>query len=121
MDEDEVVMYIIVNSDLKMGKGKIAAQVGHVVMFLMYNLCHGILFPGTTMSLYTRWLGNSYPKIILKADLKTILSINHNYDGNILISDEGRTEVPRGSVTVMGFYPMRRWEAPDEIKELKLL
>ena len=38
MNDDEVVMYIIVNSDLKMGKGKIAAQVGHIVMHIMEAL-----------------------------------------------------------------------------------
>ena len=29
--ESQLYMYVLVNNDLKMGKGKIAGQVGHVV------------------------------------------------------------------------------------------
>lgn len=35
---DDYVMYIIINDDLKMQKGKIASQVGHAVQQLIENI-----------------------------------------------------------------------------------
>jgi len=68
MNDDEVVMYIIVNSDLKMGKGKIAAQVGHIVMHIMEALVK-VDISTNIYERYCLWRGNSYPKIILKGTL----------------------------------------------------
>ena len=36
--EDEYVMYILINNDLSMGKGKIAAQVGHACVLGAENV-----------------------------------------------------------------------------------
>jgi len=36
------VMYVLINSDLKMREGKIAAQVGHVVHMITDKIIHDI-------------------------------------------------------------------------------
>ena len=36
--EKDYVMYIVVNDDLKMGKGKIASQVGHCVQYIVEEI-----------------------------------------------------------------------------------
>ncbi len=38
INSKEFVMYIFVNNDLNMGKGKIAAQVGHIVEIMIEEL-----------------------------------------------------------------------------------
>ena len=131
MNEDEVVMYIIVNSDLGMSKGKIAAQVGHVVMHLvregeeLYNnrKISDITTPlGFKIQDYIIWWSGSYTKVVLKADSKTLFHIMKKYVSDVQYQrDEGRTQIEPGSLTVVGFFPMRRKDTPDEIKKLKLL
>ena len=121
MNDDEVVMYIIVNSDLKMGKGKIAAQVGHIVMHIMEALVK-VDISTNIYERYCLWRGNSYPKIILKGTLNQLYDIKDNYYGTIFVQrDEGRTQIEDGSLTCIGFFPMERWNTPEEIKKLKLL
>jgi len=139
MNDDEVVMYIVVNSDLKMNKGKIAAQVGHAVQQLMLaaiglkknmNSLWNDIFSGGNHTKYIElheeykkfreWLYGSYPKVILKADYGTLESIL-KYERSVKIVDEGRTQIEKGSITVVGFFPMRRKDTPEEIKKLKLL
>jgi PTH2 family peptidyl-tRNA hydrolase len=146
MDKDEeVVMYIIVNSDLKMGKGKIAAQVGHIVQRIVMScirldssiekqkrwfylgakeqtlkrLARDIVQMTNDNSLFKEWLVSSYPKVILKASLSEYSDLMR--DRHYAVYDEGRTQIADGSLTVIGFFPMRRKDAPKRIKELKLL
>jgi len=67
-----------------MSKGKIASQVSHVAFLL---------------SDFKKPIGRS---IVLKADLKTLLSFL-DYPEVRYIHDAGLTEVPEGSLTCIGF------------------
>jgi len=93
---NELRMYIVVNSDAKMGKGKIAAQVGHVVMMITeYLLTHD-------RALYDKYKKNNMPKIVLKADLETmnrLLNIS-----KFIVRDAGRNQIDAGTLTAIGFY-----------------
>ena len=90
MNVDLNITYVyIVNKDLKMSKGKIAAQVSHVAMKM----------------------GNHYDKIgraiVLKApeeDMCRLIDILRKEKHLMFkINDAGLTEVPPGSLTCVGF------------------
>lgn len=122
---NEPVMYIIVNKDLKMSKGKIAAQCCHsackVVEEFMRREYNSN--PSGWLDMYfQQWLKGSYAKIVLKAS---------EYEMNELIKehplivrytrDEGRTQVKAGSLTTLAFFPLPKSEIPEKLKELKLV
>lgn len=78
--------YYIINDDLKMSKGKIAAQVSHVAMLLADR--HGVL-------------GRA---IILKGSQSLLENLIRGYPDEVeYIFDAGLTEVPKGSLTCVGF------------------
>jgi len=105
---DKIYMYILVNNDLKMTKGKIASQVGHVVGLITediltkyYESHKGI--PDSYLR-YTNWKANGEGKIILKATEEQIKKLVGEKE-SIYIIDEGKTQIEKGSLTVIGFYP----------------
>ena len=116
---EEYVMYIIVNDDLKMQKGKLCAQVGHIVCELVRIL------EKTQPAAYIEWYHNHQPKIVLKASEEQIRDMLDNKQTADFwckhIIDLGRTQVPSGSLTAIGFVPIKRSDAPQFIKDLKLL
>ena len=127
--DDEYKMYILVNADAKMGKGKIASQVGHAVMAVTEIMI--IEYP-------TEWhkykCNRIHAKICLKASNDLINEIYEKYDylqhpnkkvwcsG---IKDIGRTQVEPGTLTAIAFNPMKKSSMPkillSEINKLKLL
>ena len=124
--DNEYVMYIVVNSDLKMGKGKIAAQVAHSAC----RVTRFLDFLPERPVYYHQWLNYSEPKIVLKASeekMQALLKehcIHTNTDSKTWCFhtiDAGRTQIPSGSLTTLAFRPMRRKNAPENIKSLKLL
>lgn len=104
----ELYMYVLVNDDLKMGKGKIASQVGHVVGMITeeiirksYESNKGI--PDCYLR-YVSWKNNGSGKIILKASEEQIKRfIGHPETAYVV--DAGRTQVVPDSLTALGFYP----------------
>jgi peptidyl-tRNA hydrolase len=85
IDLSQTFIYII-NNDLKMSKGKIAAQVSHVACQL------GAKY---------RTVGKA---IVLKADEETLLRIVKHFTSHIhYVRDAGLTQVPEGSLTCVGF------------------
>lgn len=101
-------MYIIINTDLAMQKGKIASQVGHVVGMLVERVMRGI-YEGTgatkeQQTSYMRWKKSGQKKIVLKATQKELEEIMHSPDAEYVI-DAGRTQIPEHSLTVVGFLP----------------
>jgi len=100
-----MTMYILVNNDLKMSTGKIASQVGHVVEKITNDILNK-MFEETTPYLvkYQKYLSQGHKKIILKASEKQMKQFLGK-EGVFEIIDEGFTEIPPNSLTVIGFYP----------------
>lgn len=119
MDE-EIVMYILINSDLKMDKGKIAAQACHSACKVVYYLSR--VDPNSPNSNFIKWLASSYTKIVLRTDTNTMEHIEKKYHDKCRSThDEGRTQIKKGSLTSIAFFPMPKNKVPEELKGMKLL
>ena len=100
---------MVVRRDLKMGKGKIAAQC-----------CHG------SIGSYKKWESDGYAKVVCKVDsLEELLDLKKEADknnvSNYLVVDAGRTQLPTSTTTVLGIGPDED-EIMDKITgDLKLL
>jgi PTH2 family peptidyl-tRNA hydrolase len=117
-----LVMYILVNNDLGMGKGKIAGQVGHVVGLITeeiirksYECVKG--YPDSYKR-YINWKNTGYTKVILKATEEQIKSFVGEPE-SIYIIDAGKTQIAQNSLTVIGFYPSTNLKT--KFKNYKLL
>lgn len=120
-EESQYYMYVLVNDDLKMGKGKIAGQVGHVVGLITEEIIRKSYESDTVSKEYLRyvkWKHTGHAKIILKATQEQITSfIGHSESMYIL--DAGRTQIAPDSLTVLGFYPSNNLK--EQFKNFKLL
>jgi len=108
---------IVVRTDLKMGKGKIASQCAHasVVTFLKSKANEREL-----------WIGYGMKKIILKAsnEKELINLFNSAKKEKIpteLIYDAGLTQIEPGSVTALGIGPADDKKIDKITGKLKLL
>ncbi|ODQ68514.1 peptidyl-tRNA hydrolase, partial [Nadsonia fulvescens var. elongata DSM 6958] len=112
-------MALVVRTDLKMEKGKIAAQCAHAAVQNFRQLQR--LDPG----LINAWEMTGQAKIALKCSSLNELELlaARATDLGVLacfVRDAGRTQVMAGEVTVLGLGPARR-EVLDRItKDLKL-
>jgi len=126
-------MYIIVNNDLSMGKGKIAGQCCHsscnVIRILERN--------EKNSQIYNEWIKTGETKIVLKATQLEMEKIFEEYQLSsknssfknsssksiwcVCIHDAGRTQIPENSLTSIAFCPIIRSETPEFIKNMKLL
>ena len=113
----ELKMYLLVNTTVKMDKGKIGAQCGHAASLLTaYMLDYN-------RNLWDRYIECNYPKVALKASSSELETLYKKYQdrGVVRVVDAGRTQIPAGTFTVLGFLPMTENEVPEEIRSLKLL
>ena len=99
-----VKLVCVVNQSLKMGKGKIAAQVGHasVQAFLEAGVSHP--------SYLEAWLASGQKKICLKIPDDSAFEslMNQAREQQIpfsLVRDAGHTQIPKGSLTVLALGP----------------
>lgn len=114
--DTSVKMYILVNNDLKMGKGKIAGQVGHSVSSLVRKL------EKNPTKNYIYWLANGEAKIIIKSTEEEMLKLRKKYsDKTVEIRDLGKTQIEPDSLTTIGFIPLKPDEVPKEILDGKIL
>lgn len=118
---DDIVMYIIVNSDLNMSRGKIASQVAH-------SACDVVLYLANhNDSRFKEWRHTGNTKIILKSNTKLMEEIINQYKNRsknlwcCYTRDMGKTEVDEDSLTTIAFNPIKKGEVDDIIKKLKLL
>jgi PTH2 family peptidyl-tRNA hydrolase len=120
----KIVMYIFVNTDLKMGKGKIASQVGHVVGMIVEEIVRNSYDLRSDESkadyeLYAKWKKcGGMAKIVLRAtedELRDI--IKHNRCKYVI--DAGKTQIAPNSLTVVGFFP--RDDLSEKFEQYKLL
>jgi len=125
------VEYFIVNSELNMSAGKIAAQVSHVATDIAVDLsvsdednflrdhCGYSEEDFKQINLFSDWHNNDQPKIILRAKEKDLLKLIDQ--GWYFIRDNGRTEIPENSLTVVGCVPNYKSELQKIVKRFQLL
>ncbi|KFP31348.1 hypothetical protein N325_11393 [Colius striatus] len=103
-ESGEFKMVLIVRNDLKMGKGKVAAQCSHAAVSAYKQV------QKRNPELLKQWEYCGQPKVVLKApDEETLLQLLTNAKQLgltvSLIQDAGRTQIAPGSKTVLGIGP----------------
>ena len=113
-------MVFVNNHELKMGKGKIAAQVGHAAV--KATLQAGELRP----ELLDAWLSTGQKKVCVKADdVSQLEEIEHQAKHHHILTskihDAGHTQIPAGSYTVLALGPEEEEKLDALTGKLKLL
>ncbi len=101
---DAPTMALIVRQDLALSTGKIAAQSAHAAV--------DVVRAARRSRLLERWRAGGARKVVLAVD---DLAAMHNVHSSIpngcysaLVTDAGHTEIPAGTVTVLGILGPRR-------------
>ncbi|KAG2459042.1 peptidyl-tRNA hydrolase 2, mitochondrial [Polypterus senegalus] len=100
----EFKMILVVRSDLKMGKGKVAAQCSHAAVSA-YKQCQK-----RNPELLKQWEYCGQPKIVVRVPdesglIELMLQAKDLGLPVSLIKDAGRTQIAPGSLTVLGVGP----------------
>ncbi|KAM4797009.1 peptidyl-tRNA hydrolase 2, mitochondrial [Rhinophrynus dorsalis] len=103
-ESGEFKMILVVRNDLKMGKGKVAAQCSHAAVSAYKQLLK------RNPELLKQWEYCGQPKVVVKApdedSLVELLTHAKQLGLTIsLIQDAGRTQIAPGSRTVLGVGP----------------
>lgn len=118
----KLAMYILVNEDIKISKGKLAGQVGHAVSSWIYKYCvkTADFEPfDENVDLFDEYMKDTQTKIILKCPQCTLeLLESHGYT---TIRDAGLTELEPNTLTCvnLGIYD-KETNVPEWVKTLKL-
>ncbi|MCK5600445.1 peptidyl-tRNA hydrolase Pth2 [Candidatus Pacearchaeota archaeon] len=112
---------IVVRKDLNMRKGKLAAQVAHAAMAILFN--HG---RPITNYWIENWLNTGMTKIVVSVDSEDELFAVHEKakEATILtalIQDEGRTEFKEPTHTAVSVGPCESTRIDEITGNLKLL
>jgi len=115
------VLYVIVNNCLGMQKGKISAQVGHVIEKITHFI-HNTPYIGqhnqNLINTYNTYLKTGHKKIVLKATQAEVEKLCEEKD-SFSIRDAGLTQIEANSLTVVGFPPSTKNK--DRFNKFKLL
>ncbi len=108
---------IIVRDDLKLSKGKLAVQVAHAAV-------SAYEFAGEKVR--NAWKEGGQKKVVLRAaTLQELFELKESARKhglpNFLVTDAGLTEVPPGTITVLGIGPADVVELDKLTGHLKLL
>ncbi|WP_281884400.1 aminoacyl-tRNA hydrolase [Paenibacillus sp. YYML68] len=112
----DYVQYYVVNDELEMSAGKIAAQVAHAATTMTL---HVLLNEKANHDAFQAWLQSGQKKIVLKGTEQELLRLSG--EGYLSIRDAGHTEVPSGSLTVVVLPPMEKSEARALTSSFSLL
>lgn len=118
----KLAMYILVNEDIKISKGKLAGQVGHAVSSWIYRYCvkTADFEPfDENIDLFDKYMKDVQTKIILKCPQSILEELESL--GHITIRDAGLTELEPNTLTCvnLGIFD-RETNVPDWVKSLKL-
>ena len=117
---EELRMYILLNSSVKMSCGKAVAQAGHGICEVTNHMVK------TNNPKWTQYLQNGHPKIALKCPVDILEHLKEKYQDKsqeiwcMDVVDAGRTQLEPGTMTALVFVPMEKKSAPEEIVNLKL-
>lgn len=105
LSADTYKMVFVVNSELNMGVGKVAAQVAHAALSLFRNM----IDTDAKAQMLIMWGHMGETKIVLRGENTTQLeALSHQASGlgldNYLVHDAGHTQVAPGSTTVLGIF-----------------
>ena len=108
---------IVVRSDLKMSKGKLAAQVSHAAVDASHNVDNKVV---------SKWRSEGQKKVVLKAkNEEELLGLKEKCSKLkikcSLIKDAGRTELDPGTITALGIGPDEEDRINKVTGSLKLL
>ena len=96
-------MVIVVNSSIKMGCGKMAAQVAHAAVECSF-IAHRL-----NEKMFNKWMKEGQKKVVLKASQEEIIEIEKKARkiGIIVatIKDAGLTQLEPGTLTAMAMGP----------------
>jgi len=115
--EKEYKQAIVVRTDLKMGKGKLAAQAAHASVGALKK---------TDKKVIAKWEGGGGKKVVLKVG--SLRKLKALYDKAakerlpcFLVSDAGLTQLRPGVVTALGIGPAECERVDKITRKLKLL
>ena len=67
-------------------------------------------------------MSSSFRKVVLRASDKEWVKLKEEFNGSmVLVIDAGLTEIPSGSETVIGLFPMRKSQCSKTIQRLQVL
>ncbi len=117
---EEIKQVIIVRKDIKMGTGKLAAQVGHAAVMSYLDASE------KDRKIADEWLSTGGKKIVLKVEneesLKKLFgAFKYKKIPCALVTDAGLTQLPPGTVTALGVGPWPTRELNPLTSMLKLL
>lgn len=107
----ELVMYILVDEELKISKGKLAGQVGHAVASYFWRDDAGY-------SKIKNYMEGHQKKIILKCPREKLKELEKF--GYVAIRDAGFTELEPNTLTCVNYGIIYKHEAPAWLENLKL-
>lgn len=118
--KEEYKMVVLVRNDVKMGKGKIAAQVGHAAVEC------ALYAEKKDKKAFDAWYSCGQAKVVLKVDsldeLKQYMQEARSNGLTVaMITDAGRTQIEPGTVTCLGIGPAPVSEIDRITGELKML
>lgn len=116
---DELIQYFIVNKDLNMSTGKIAAQCSHVATIVAIKESDWNIVGMDKVKIFFNWYNDNQKKIVLQAHEKDLQNLVD--EGFYYIRDNGLTEIPANSLTCVSLGVMTRAEAKPYVKRLQLL
>ncbi len=120
LHKDEIKQVIIIRTDLKMSRGKIAAQAAHASLMSFFKTDR------INEEVTRKWLDAGEKKIVLKVpDEDALITLYNAFRYKdipcVLVTDAGLTEIPPGSKTALGIGPWMSNEFSDITDRLKLL
>ncbi len=116
---NDIVQYYVVNEELSMSPGKLAAQIAHAATWMALDLASPVSskFP-EYHDYFKQWFREGMKKIVLRGKQSELEAlIQHDF---YHIQDSGLTEVPRGALTVVGLPPMPKDQALEYVQRLSL-
>lgn len=116
----ELKMWLAVRTDLDLSIGKACTQAGHAYQEAT------IAAVAAGPERFEAYRAQSMPKISVRADGEAMLRRVAEEAGkaglpHFLVTDEGRSEIPAGTVTMCAFGPAYRDELPGFLKRLRML
>ncbi len=125
---------IIVNSDLGMGKGKIAAQAAHAEVYYMEMIMQELVdkiqrrkYDEAKLERYDTWCKDDdapMKKVVLKATEKEMREFTWKLRYKVWaypVLDAGKTQIPAGSFTCFIIEPLPEEQCDALFGHLKLL